>query len=113
VPSAPKVSVAVTHVVIPGRVESIAVSSVQSMKAPLGKRSRCVGRTDGRTAGVMVGASKVASALEGAALPPISSDGVSAPAGGDSGSGPEGALCTPIADAEPLGLVSNAGPESL
>ena len=35
-PSTPKVSVAVMQVVIPGRDESMAVSSVQSMKAPLG-----------------------------------------------------------------------------
>ena len=38
-PSALKVSVAVMQVVMPGSVESIAVSSVQSMKAPLGSRN--------------------------------------------------------------------------
>ena len=49
-PSTPKVSVAVMQVVIPGRVESMAVSSVQSMKAPFGSNRRCAGRTCARTA---------------------------------------------------------------
>ena len=51
-PSALKVSVAVMQVVMPGSVESIAVSSVQSMKAPFGNRKRCVGSTEAATAGV-------------------------------------------------------------
>jgi len=38
-PSAPKVSAAVMQVVMPGSVESIAVSKVQSMNAPLGSKS--------------------------------------------------------------------------
>ena len=54
-PSALKVSVAVMQVVIPGRVESIAVSRVQSMKAPLGNKSLCVGKICARTAGVRLG----------------------------------------------------------
>src|ERR1700688_1276660 len=54
-PSALKVSVAVMHVVIPGNVESSAVSRVQSMKAPFGSKSRCVGNTCARTAGVRLG----------------------------------------------------------
>jgi hypothetical protein len=54
-PSALKVSVAVMHVVIPGNVESRAVSSVQSMKAPFGSKSLCVGSTCARTAGVRLG----------------------------------------------------------
>jgi hypothetical protein len=44
-PSTPKVSVAVMQVVMPGSVESIAVSNVQSMNAPLGSSSRIVGNT--------------------------------------------------------------------
>jgi hypothetical protein len=82
--------VAVTHVVIPGSVESIAVSSVQSMNAPLGKRSRWVGRTDGRTADVTVGINNVASALEGAAPRGVSSADISAsPTGGSDCGGEE------------------------
>ncbi len=42
-PSTPKVSVAVMQVVMPGSEESIAVSRVQSMKAPLASSSCCVG----------------------------------------------------------------------
>jgi hypothetical protein len=49
------VSVAVTHVVIPGSVESMAVSSVQSMNAPFASRKRRVGRREAATAGVTVG----------------------------------------------------------
>src|SRR6185437_11985601 len=55
VPSALNVSVAVTHVVIPGKVESMAVSSVQSMNAPFGSRKRSVGRIEASTAGVTLG----------------------------------------------------------
>src|SRR5580704_16311168 len=54
-PSALKVSVAVMHVVIPGNVESRAVSKVQLMKAPFGSNSRCVGSTCARTAEVRLG----------------------------------------------------------
>src|SRR5277367_5299976 len=54
-PSALKVSVAVMQVVIPGNVESRAVSKVQSMKAPFGSNSLCVGNTCARTAGVRLG----------------------------------------------------------
>ena len=54
-PSALNVSVAVMQVVMPGSVESIAVSSVQSMKAPLASRNRRVGSTEGMTAGVSGG----------------------------------------------------------
>ena len=50
-PSAPKVSVAVTQVVMPGSAELIAVSKVQSIKAPFGSMKRCVGSTRARTAG--------------------------------------------------------------
>ena len=46
VPSALNVSVAVMQVVMPGSVESIAVSSVQSMNAPFASRNRRVGRTE-------------------------------------------------------------------
>jgi hypothetical protein len=42
-PSALKVSVAMMQVVMPANVLSIAVSSVQSMKAPLGSNNRRVG----------------------------------------------------------------------
>ena len=54
-PSALKVSVAVTQVVIPGSAELTAVSKVQSIKAPFGSMKRCVGSTRARTAGVGVG----------------------------------------------------------
>src|SRR6266478_3382462 len=54
-PSAPKVSVAVTQVVIPGSAELIAVSKVQSINAPFGSINRCVGSTRALTAGVAVG----------------------------------------------------------
>ena len=60
-PSTPKVSVAVTQVVMPGSVESMAVSRVQSMNAPLGSSSRCVGSTWARTAVVTLGRSSVPS----------------------------------------------------
>src|SRR5271168_448818 len=56
-PSALKVSVAVMQVVIPGNVESRAVSRVQSIKAPFGSNSLCVGSTCARTAGVRLGLS--------------------------------------------------------
>src|SRR6185437_7018919 len=55
VPSALNVSVAVMHVVIPGSVESIAVSSVQSMNAPFARRKRRVGSTEAACVGVTVG----------------------------------------------------------
>ena len=42
-PSALKVSVAMMQVVMPAKVLSIAVSRVQSMKAPLGSNNRRVG----------------------------------------------------------------------
>ena len=42
---------------MPGSVESIAVSSVQSIKAPLDNRNRRVGSTEAATAGVTVGRS--------------------------------------------------------
>ena len=58
-PSLLNVSVAVIQVVIPGSVESIAVSSVQSMNAPLDRRNRRFGRTEAATAGVTVGLSSV------------------------------------------------------
>jgi len=54
-PSTPKVSVAMTHVVMPGNVESMAVSNVQSRNAPLGRSKRCVGNTWARTAVVTLG----------------------------------------------------------
>src|SRR5882672_5543266 len=54
-PSAPKVSVAVTQVVMPGSAELIAVSKVQSINAPFGNMKRCVGSTRALTAGVAVG----------------------------------------------------------
>jgi hypothetical protein len=40
---------------MPGSVESIAVSSVQSINAPLASRNRRVGRTEAVTAGVTDG----------------------------------------------------------
>jgi hypothetical protein len=43
------------QVVIPGNVESRAVSRVQSIKAPFGSNSLCVGSTCARTAGVRLG----------------------------------------------------------
>jgi hypothetical protein len=51
------------QVVIPGNVESIAVSNVQSMKAPFGSSSLCVGNTCARTAAVRLGFNKSCSAL--------------------------------------------------
>ena len=62
VPSALKTSSASTQVVIPGRVESIAVSSVQSAKDPFGSSQRRFGRRSARTAGVTVGLSAAPSA---------------------------------------------------
>jgi hypothetical protein len=46
------------QVVIPGNVESMAVSSVQSMKAPLDNRKRLVGKTFARMEAVAVGCRK-------------------------------------------------------
>ena len=62
-PSAPKVSAATMHVVMPGSVESIAVSSVQSMNAPRGRRKRVVGRRLAGAAGVALERSSVVRAL--------------------------------------------------
>src|SRR5580692_5941994 len=50
-----------THVVMPGSVESMAVSKVQSMKAPLGNNRRCVGSTCARTAALTPGRSNAPS----------------------------------------------------
>ena len=84
-PSALKVSVAVIHVVMPGRVESIAVSSVQSMNAPFGRRKRSVGSTEASTAGVTLGRISVArdSPSTGGELSDRSEDGVVAQGGPD------------------------------
>ena len=60
-PSTPKVSVASTQVVMPGKVESIAVSKVQSRNAPLGRSSRWVGNTWARTAVAALGRSNALS----------------------------------------------------
>ena len=71
-PSALNVSVAVMQVVMPGSVESIAVSSVQSINAPFDRRNRRVGRREAATVGVTVGRSNPLSACgEPSASSPI------------------------------------------
>jgi hypothetical protein len=52
---------------MPGKVESMAVSSVQSMSAPFGSRKRSVGSTEASTAGVTLGRSSAARELSPAA----------------------------------------------
>src|SRR6202789_196514 len=73
-----------THVVMPGSVESMALSNVQSMKAPLGNSRRCVGSTCARTAALTPGRSNAPS-----------SPGSWGPAGGGV-RGPEGSLAGAI-----------------
>ena len=95
------------QVVIPGSVESSAVSRVQSMKAPFGSNSLCVGNTCARTAGVRLGLNNSCRAP----LPVL--------AGSRSPTGPPGDPKTValelsvggVADAESLSLLrENAGP---
>src|SRR5260370_11669483 len=83
-PSAPKVSVAVTQVVIPGSAELMAVSKVQSINAPFGNMNRCVGSTRALTAGVAVGFKSDANVSPPAAR--LSFDSAPAP---DAGGRPE------------------------
>ena len=111
-PSALKVSVAVIQVVMPGKVESIAVSSVQSMNAPLDRRNRRVGRTCARAASVTLGCNSVArsrpSPIRGIVPPPLpgtASAGVAAPLTGR-GRSPV------IACVEASDSFANTGPES-
>ncbi len=54
------------QVVIPGRVESIAVSKVQSIKAPFGSNSRCAGSICARTAAATPGRSSADNSPESA-----------------------------------------------
>ena len=54
-PSAPKISKAVTQVVMPGSSELMAVSSVQSKKLPFGIMNRRVASTCARVAAATLG----------------------------------------------------------
>ena len=72
---------------MPGSVESMAVSSVQSMKAPFGSNSRCVGNTCARTAALTPGRSSA---------PNSPGPGVNRPAGALACSHPPPALGMPL-----------------
>jgi hypothetical protein len=65
---------------MPGKEELMAVSSVQSMKAPFGSRSLWVGRIRAATAGVMLGRSRAVSEVSPPAL--IGGAGIAGNAGG-------------------------------
>src|SRR3984957_15841756 len=113
-PSAPKVSVAVTQVVIPGSAELTAVSNVQSINAPFGSMKRRVGGTRARTATVGVGFKSDASVSPPGALfsrvwepPPGDEPGDASMDVADSPSvaGVEGA-------GRPLGAAARTGPPS-
>src|SRR5271168_443751 len=104
-PSALNVSVAVMQVVIPGNVESRAVSKVQSMKAPFGSNSLCVGNTCARTAGVRLGFNN----SERAPLPAPATD----PPGDPKIVALELSVGAEVANTESLSLLrENAGPDN-
>src|SRR5271168_2200546 len=110
-PSALKVSVAVMQVVIPGNVESRAVSKVQSMKAPFGSNSLCVGNTCARTAGVRLGFNN----SERAPLPAPATGSRSAtdPPGDPKIVALELSVGAEVANTESLSLLrENAGPDN-
>src|SRR5579862_4453298 len=112
-PSTPNVSVAVMQVVMPGSVESIAVSSVQSMKAPFGSRNRRVGSTEAATAGVTVGRSNPFNGCAGSpTAPPVlcGAVGIARPStlGGDAGKAPGSSAFGSRANAGPASRRSNA-----
>jgi hypothetical protein len=65
---------------MPGKEELMAVSSVQSMKAPFGSRSLWVGRIRAATAGVMLGRSRAVSEFSPPAL--IGGAGIAGGVGG-------------------------------